>query len=47
MDAELGGKKEEVGGWRLEDRGKFGNEPCTGFNGWMLRKKTGWGNKNE
>jgi hypothetical protein len=26
---------------------KFGNEPCTGFNGWMLRKKTGWGNKNE
>jgi len=32
---------------RLEVRGKFGNEPCTGFNEWMLRKKTGWGNKNE
>jgi hypothetical protein len=34
---------------RLEGRvlGKFGNDPCTGFYGWMLRKKTGWGNKNE
>jgi hypothetical protein len=44
MDAEVRGKKEEVGS---EVRGKFGNAPCTGFNGWMLRKKTGWGNKNE
>jgi hypothetical protein len=34
---------------RFEVRGreKFGNDPCTGFYGWMLRKKTGWGNKNE
>jgi hypothetical protein len=34
---------------RFEVRGreKFDNESCTGFNGWMLRKKTGWGNKNE
>jgi hypothetical protein len=33
---------------RFEVRGreKFGNDPCTGFYGWMLRKKTGWGNKN-
>jgi hypothetical protein len=28
-------------------REKLGNDPSTGFYGWMLRKKTGWGNKNE
>jgi hypothetical protein len=34
---------------RFEVRGreKFGNDPSTGFYGWMLRKKTGGGNKNE
>jgi hypothetical protein len=34
-------------GRRKSSERKFGNDPCTGFYGWMLRKKTGWGNKNE
>jgi hypothetical protein len=38
------GRRKRFEGRVLE---KFGNDPCRGFYGWMLRKKTGWGNKNE
>jgi hypothetical protein len=45
MDAEVGGKKEEIRGLRFE--GSSATSTGSGFNGWMLRKKTGWGNNNE
>jgi len=38
------GRRKRFEGRVLE---KCGNDACTGFYGWMLRKKIGWGNKNE
>ncbi|MEG4291925.1 hypothetical protein Q5692_24820 [Microcoleus sp. C2C3] len=49
MDAEVGGKKEEIRGSTFERSSATSRR--SGFNGWMLRfergKKRGWAKKNE